>query len=140
MKKLLFWATGLVFLAFSACVKDEPVPIVDEPVVIAPTDSVLSSGTFQNAVHTVSGSVRLIRKTDGSHILAFENFSTDSGPDLRVYLSTDKAASDFTEVFDGAKAGNFSLEVPATAKISEQKMVLIWCQAFSVLFGSAELK
>ena len=140
MKKLLFVAIGLAFLAFSSCVKDEPVPIIDEPVVIAPGDSVLSSGTFQNAAHAVSGSVRLIRKADGSHVLAFENFSTDSGPDLRFYLSTDKAASDFTEVFDGAKAGSFLLEVPAMARLGEQKTVLIWCQAFSVLFGSAELK
>ncbi len=139
MKKLFFGLLGLAFFAVS-CVKDEPILDIDEPVVVAPTDSILAKGTFSNGVHVVSGSVSLIKKADGKHVLAFENFASDAGPDIRIYLSKDKNASDFVEVSPDVNAGNYALELPATAKIDSQKFVLVWCKQFSVLFGSAELK
>jgi hypothetical protein len=36
--------------------------------------------------------------------------------------------------------GTFSVGLPAGADPSKQRFVIIWCKAFSVLFGSAELK
>ena len=65
---------------------------------------------------------------------------SDAGPDLRVYLSNDKAASSFVEVKNEVKNGNSFYKIPTSVDLSKQKTVLIWCKAFSVNFGSAELK
>jgi Electron transfer DM13 len=62
------------------------------------------------------------------------------GPDLYVYLSTDKNASDFVNL--GRLKGNVgdqNYEIPDGTDFSKYDTALIWCQAFSVLFGSAEL-
>ncbi len=56
-----------------------------------------------------------------------------------MYISTDKKASDSVNV--GRLKGNIghqNYEIPQV-DLSKYNMVLIWCKAFSVLFGSAEL-
>lgn len=57
-----------------------------------------------------------------------------------MYISTDKKASDSVNV--GRLKGNIghhNYEIPQDADLSKYNLVLIWCKAFSVLFGSAEL-
>ena len=137
---LLFTVLSLSLLTLAACVKDEPLPVINDPIVTNPTDSTLAKGSFSNGIHAVSGDVKLVKNKDGNLFLAFENFKTDAGPDIRIYLSTDKTASDFTEISPDVNAGTYQIPVPTTAKIGSQKFVLVWCKQFSVLFGSAELK
>jgi len=63
-----------------------------------------------------------------------------NGPDLYVYLSTDKAASDFVNLGRlKGNMGNQNYEIPQGTDLDKYDTVLIWCKAFSVLFGSAEL-
>lgn len=100
---------------------------------------ILVQGDFMSNVHPTSGNVKLYEK-DGKRTLVFDNFKTDSGPDLRIYLSEDKAASKFVEVSNKVNLGNYFVELPAAADPKNQKYVLIWCKQFSVLFGNAELK
>ncbi len=54
---------------------------------------------------------------------------------------TDKSASDFVD-FGRLKAniGNQNYEIPEETDLTKYDTVLIWCKAFSVLFGSADLK
>jgi hypothetical protein len=100
----------------------------------------LSQGMFMGSGrYNASGSVKLYEK-DGKRILLFENFKVDNGPDLRLYLSENKMASNFVEVSTKLNSGAFFVEVPATANLQKQKFVLIWCKAFTVLFADAELK
>jgi hypothetical protein len=64
-----------------------------------------------------------------------------NGPDLHVYLATDKGASDFVNL-EGLKAniGNQNYAIPAGTDLTKYDTVLIWCRAFSILFGGTELK
>ena len=141
MKKILV-IFSMSLLSWS-CVKNEgltPVTQTIPPAVVGGTQELL--GTFANGVHPTSGTVKVVAdKTDAKKkYLSFENFKTDAGPDLYVYLAEDKAAKGFTSVMKLSKTGTFVLDVPASADLTKQKYVLIWCQQFTVLFGSAKLE
>lgn len=133
MYKFLFLALALS-LSF-ACEKASS----DDDVTPDGTDVVLSTGTFSNGAHATSGTAKLIKDKDGKKFLLLENFKSDPGPDVRLYLATSLKDDDYTEITKTVTNGNVRLAVPGTAKDS-QKYVLVWCEAFSVLFGSAELK
>ncbi|MBX9733183.1 MAG: DM13 domain-containing protein [Chitinophagaceae bacterium] len=103
-------------------------------------NTALQMGVFVNGVHTTSGNVLWLR-TSGKDSLYLTNFKTDAGPDLKVYLSTDSRASSFVNLGDlKAFTGNQYYPIPAGKEPTDYKYVLIWCQRYSVLFGSAELK
>ncbi len=133
MYKFLFLALALS-LSF-ACEKASS----DDDVTPADTDVILSSGTFKNGAHATSGTAKLIKDKDGKKFLLLENLKSDPGPDVRLYLATSLTATDYTEITKTVTNGNVRLAVPATTKDS-QKFVLVWCEDFAVLFGSAELK
>jgi len=93
-----------------------------------------------DGIHDAQGDVLIIETEDGSKFLRFENFKASNGPDLYVYLATDKTANDFVNL--GALKGNIGNQnymIPPGADLSNYDTVLIWCKQFSVLFGSAEL-
>ncbi|WP_177225878.1 DM13 domain-containing protein [Arsenicibacter rosenii] len=100
---------------------------------------VIASGTFRNGVHTVSGTVKLYEKS-GNQTLVFSNFTSEAGPDLRIYLAADTKAGNFTEVKRLTATGNFYVELAAPVRLEQQRFVLIWCKQFAVHFGNAELK
>jgi hypothetical protein len=73
-------------------------------------------------------------------VLRLEEFKSTNGPDLYVYLSTDKQASDFVSLGRlKANIGNQNYDIPSGTDLSKYDTVLVWCKQFSVLFGSAEL-
>jgi hypothetical protein len=87
--------------------------------------------------------------TDGSEqrFLRFENFSTDNGPDLRVYLSASDANADggtFDDDFIdlGVLKGNIgdqNYEIPSDVDLSVYDTVVVWCVRFSTPFTAADL-
>ena len=106
-----------------------------------PTDlTTISQGSFQAAAHATSGTVKLAQDSQGKKYLIFENFKTDSGPDVRIWLATDKTAQDYTELSKTVPSGSFKIDVPSSTPTNKQGYVLIWCKQFTVLFGSAQLK
>jgi hypothetical protein len=132
------------FLGLSSCKKDtamETAASTNTPARdTTTTNNALQMGSFINGVHPTSGNVFWLR-TGGKDSLYLANFKTDAGPDLKVYLATDIRASSFVNLGDlKAFAGNQYYAIPAGKEPSDYKYVLIWCQRFSVLFGSAELK
>jgi Electron transfer DM13 len=106
--------------------------------------SILHVGEFvrvNDGIHNALGQVKVLELNDSTNFLRLEDFKATNGPDLYVYLSTDKSASDFVNL--GRLKGNVgdqNYEIPEGTDLSKYATVLIWCQAFSVLFGSAELK
>ena len=106
------------------------------------TQMTLVSGTFVgvgDGIHDASGDAKIL-SSDGTKFLRLENFQSTNGPDLYVYLATDTEASDFVSLGRlKANMGNQNYEVPSDVDLSKYNQVLIWCQAFSVLFGNAEL-
>jgi hypothetical protein len=105
--------------------------------------NVLVTGSFVGAgdgIHNAEGIAKAIPLQDGSSILRLENLHVTNGPDLYVYLSPDKSASDYVNIGKlKANNGNQNYEIPLGTDLSRYDTVLIWCRPFSILFGSAEL-
>ncbi len=103
----------------------------------------LFSGEFvgvNDGIHNAEGLAKVIQLDDASMILRLENFRATNGPDLYVYLATDNSASDFVDLGRlKGNIGNQNYEIPEGTDFSRYDTVLIWCKAFSVLFGSAKL-
>jgi hypothetical protein len=90
--------------------------------------------------HKAEGVAKVIDLTDGRTFLRLENLKTTNGPDLYVYLSTGKDASEIVDLGKlKGNIGNQNYEIPAGTDLSKFNTVLIWCKAFSTLFGSAQL-
>jgi hypothetical protein len=108
------------------------------------TASTLRTGSFVgvgDGIHNAEGEAKVIPfQNENSNILRLENLRVTNGPDLYVYLATDKTASDFVNVGKlKANNGNQNYDIPAGTDLTNYDTVLIWCRPFSVLFGSAEL-
>lgn len=105
-----------------------------------------SSGTatfvvVNDGIHNAEGIAKIIPLSNNDSILRLENLKVTNGPDLYVYLSTDKGGSDFVNLGKlKANNGNQNYNIPSDTDLSKYNTVLIWCKAFSVLFGSAEFK
>jgi hypothetical protein len=94
-----------------------------------------------DGIHNAEGLAKVIRLDDASMFLRLENFKATNGPDLYVYLATDNSASDFVNLGRlKGNIGNQNYDIPEGTDFSKYHTVLIWCQAFSVLFGSVELE
>jgi hypothetical protein len=100
-------------------------------------------GNFVDAgdgFHKAEGIAKLINFADGRTFLRLENLKTTNGPDLYVYLSVGKDASDIVNLGRlKGNIGNQNYEISAGTDLSKYNTVLIWCKAFSTLFGSAKL-
>jgi hypothetical protein len=94
-----------------------------------------------DGIHNAQGNAKVILIEGGDNVLRLEDLIVTNGPDLYVYLSTDKSASDFVNLGRlKANNSNQNYQIHAGTDITKYDTVLIWCRAFSVLFGSAELK
>jgi hypothetical protein len=111
----------------------------------------LYSGQFISHEHETSGTARIIENPDGTRVLALENLSTSSGPDVHVWLSAADAvpgregwglAGSAAYLDLGSIKGNLGnqvYEIPAGADLDGFRSVSLWCVQFSVSFGAAQL-
>ncbi|MFY7889632.1 MAG: DM13 domain-containing protein [Spirosomataceae bacterium] len=137
----------LLACLITSCVHDEIIPVVNEapPSTAVPSTNNMaggtSIGTFVNGTHPTSGMVKvLVDSTDKTkQYLSFENLMSDAGPDLYIYVAENTQAKNFVSVGKLTQKGTFSVAVPSGTDLTQKPYVLIWCQQFSVLFGSAKL-
>ena len=102
---------------------------------------VISEGSFSGAdsFHQVSGEAKIV-SVDGQEYLRLEDFESTNGPDLKVYLSNDLNADDYVSLGElKGNIGNQNYELSGI-DYDNYKYVLIWCERFSVLFGSSEIE
>lgn len=93
-----------------------------------------------DGIHNAEGLAKILTLSNGSQILRLENFKSTNGPDVHLYLSNNKQANDFIDLGRlKANIGNQNYQIPLDTDYNKYKYVLIWCQPFSVLFGSAQL-
>ena len=106
-------------------------------------DTMTLMGNFVDAgdgFHKAEGIAKVINLADGRTFLRLENLKTTNGPDLYVYLSVGKDALDIVNLGRlKGNIGNQNYEIPSGTDLSKYNTVLIWCKAFSTLFGSAKL-
>lgn len=107
---------------------------------------VFGKGEFTkiDAIHYARGTATVGVSADGKKVLRFDNFTSNQGPDLRVYLGT---RPDGSKVKEGgfnlgalpATDGSYNINLPDSADLSKYKSVVIWCEAFNVTFSVASL-
>ena len=71
---------------------------VDEAIPMAA--AALPQGEFVevgDGIHDAEGMVKIIQIENGTEYLRLENFKSTNGPDLYVYLATDKTASEYID-------------------------------------------
>lgn len=90
--------------------------------------------------HTTSGTAEIKQIDASTKSLVLSDFTTDNGPDLKFYLAEDTKAKNFLELQTEVSNGNKTIEIPNNTDITKMKYVLVWCKAFSVSFGHAELE
>jgi hypothetical protein len=108
----------------------------------APTVVTEYSGTFVSRDHPTEGVALVLGNGTGQRFLRFEQFATDNGPDLHVYLVNSSAGgvTDFVDL--GALKGNVgdqNYEIPVGVDLDRYDTALIWCVRFSSPFGEATL-
>ena len=138
MAKLTLLLQAALVLFFISCKKENTAATVNESLPIGTT---VVTGSFISGVHTSSGTVKVAKDASGKYFLVFENFKTDNGPDLHIWLSPNNTANPYQEIgLLKAVSGNFSYELNAAINYTVNNRVLIWCKGFSVLFGYALLQ
>lgn len=120
---------------------------VEETMPEMPQVQVEVSGAFISRSHPTVGRAEVLGDGTGQRFLRFEEFRTDNGPDLNVYLSTaasDAPAGEFDDDFVDlgdlkGNVGNQNYEIPRDLDLGRYSTVVVWCVRFSVAFGAAEL-
>lgn len=106
----------------------------------------LARGSLRSIAHPGRGTAAVVQLAGGGRRLTLTDFETDSGPDLRLYVSTKDPADggELGEFRDlGALKGNVGdqqYELPGDLDLDRFSNVVVWCRAFSVGFTSAALQ
>jgi len=100
--------------------------------------SLLAAGGFESLAHPTSGDAEVIQD-GGRLVLQLRDYETDPGPDLRLYLATDSRAGDHRDLGAIGNVGDKQVVLPEGIDLEKYSTVVIWCRAFSVGFGAAEL-
>ena len=119
----------------------------ERPMPVAPQIATLVSGEFSSRSHHTEGRALVLNDGSEQRFLRFENFRTDNGPDVNVYLSAappDAPARDLDVDFIdlGDMKGNVgaqNYEIPPSVDLDHYSTVVVWCVRFSVAFGVAPL-
>jgi len=137
MKKLFL----LSIVVLSSCKEDDATPSAPINDNFNPsTATLLKSGSLTGIGHTVSGTVALY-DTGSEKIILLDPFSSQNGPDLKVYLSKDQNASSYISLgVLKSTSGKQSYEIPGDPDITDYNYVMVWCEQFTVVFGRAEVK
>ncbi|MGE0877500.1 MAG: DM13 domain-containing protein [Acidimicrobiia bacterium] len=128
-----------------------PSTTVTVPPPAATTAAIMTThrGRFVRRSHPASGTAVVLGNGTALRYLRFEDdFATDNGPDLNVYLSTaapgDDAGrfdDDFVDLGDlRGNVGSQNYEIPAGVDLARYRTVVVWCVRFDVAFGVAELE
>lgn len=107
----------------------------------------LARGMFVPLDHATSGTVRVLQTGDDARVVRLEGFETDNGPDLYVYLTTNRAGGaegGFDDEFINlgrlkGNQGDQNYDIPTDADLSRFRTVVIWCNRFNSPFGAADL-
>ncbi len=99
----------------------------------------VASGNFSgNSRYDITGDLSVLNDGSEQRFLRFENFESDNGPDLKVYLRAENG--DFVSLGNlKGNIGDQNYEIPPEVDLSVFSTVEIWCERFGVGFGEGEL-
>lgn len=131
-----YWTISPIFI--NKEVREE-MPVVEKP---GDQMKVLAMGNFSGITyHEAEGSAKILESGGKRYVRFEDDFKVTNGPDLFVYLgkSGKYDASANLGVLKG-NIGSQNYEIPESIDLAEYDSVWVWCRAFSVGFGVAELK
>jgi hypothetical protein len=101
----------------------------------------LKTGMFTGiGGHTASGTAR-VYELNAKFYIVFDPYSSQNGPDLKVYLSKDEKATAYIRVGKlMSTMGKQTYEVPGNPNLADYPFVHVWCEQFSVEFARAPLQ
>jgi hypothetical protein len=138
MKRML-----LIFIAsLLSCEVDENTPTTPPPTNFDETSATLiKQGTFTGiGGHTASGKAS-IYESDGQRVVVLDPYSSQNGPDLKVYLSRNVGATSYINLGQlKSTMGKQTYAIPSVVNVDEYTYVHIWCEAYSVEFARAMLQ
>ncbi len=96
------------------------------------------SGSFVNGPYGVVSGYTKVYLQNGHYVLKLQGVTISNGPDLHVYLSKEVQPVNFMDLGRlQSISGNQVYNITGTPDFTEYKYVLIHCQRFNHLFGSA---
>jgi hypothetical protein len=112
--------------------------------------TIIATGTFHGAAHSTSGRATVYEGPNGGDTLRLTHFKTSNGPNLHVLLIAATDAEDNEDFLKkgieridlGSLKGNEgdqNYTIPAGTDLTKYKAVSIFCERFSVNFGTAPL-
>ena len=128
----------------------KPDTAVDETMDMTRKPILYAAGSFSgaDAAHTGSGTAKVYRLPDSSHIVRLEDFQVTNGPALIVALAAHPDPLESEDVEKGyinignlkANTGNQNYKIPAEFDVLSFGSIVIWCETFGVMFSAAPLK
>ncbi len=132
-----------LFSMMMACNPEDATPITpsNPPDIDFANSTALKEGMFTGiGGHVASGTVKIYELSAKKYIV-FDPYSSQNGPDLKVYLSKDETASEYIRVGNlMAISGKQVYEIPGNPDLSQYPFVHVWCEKFSVEFARAPLE
>lgn len=100
-------------------------------------DNAAYQGEFMSGAHTTTGKA-IVNSSITELIL--DDFKTDNGPVLELYLASDQETTQFISLGElKGLEGDFTYDLPENIDFEIYKYVVVWCVEFSVNFGYAQL-
>lgn len=114
----------------------------------AQTEVVQAPAKFVKKSKSIRGDVSIVQRGDKQFVVFSDSFKARSGPDLKVFLSPHsvKQATGRNAIKGAVKLGELKTtkggqeyEIPAGVNLADFGSVLVHCEAYSVLWGGAEV-
>ncbi len=111
-------------------------------------DREISSGLWTQKGYSIMGEWKVIERDNKTIIVFGDDFKTRKGPDLKVYLSTrsigslDDRSVESTSIIIGplkSSKGPQEYQLPEEINLNEFASLVIHCEAYSHLWGGADL-
>jgi Electron transfer DM13 len=145
-------ALALGFAAFSSMPTVSAQTTSSTTTMTTTYDTVLNFANLKSVEAPTTGSIAIIKKTDGTSVLRLQNLKTEAGPDLRVYLyaaaipsktATAKMVKSVKYLELGKVGAPFSgfyeYNIPNGTNLAQFKSAIIWCDLAGVTFAGANL-
>lgn len=119
-----------------------------EPVIAVAMASKAKTGEFTKATFNIKGEWEILQQNGQTIFRLSENFKTKTGPDLKLFLSPKRVdtVTGRTATTDAIRLGALKSNkgtqdyiIPANIDLSQFGSILIHCEAYSKLWGGANL-
>jgi len=124
------------------------IAIAAEPRVAVAMTETAPAGNFEKKSFGIQGEWEIIKENGQTIFRISEDFKTKNGPDLKLFLSPNSVATatGATATHNAIRLGALKTNrggqdyvIPSNIELSEFGSILIHCEAFSKLWGGANL-